>query len=80
MLAVDFVGVRVFFFECLGYAGAPGALGVACIWWILLACEWDERGEGYVRMRMLPGGAEKMFPTRSVIIAIVGWLALGGLF
>ena len=35
----------------------------------------SERRGIYIRMRMLPGGAEKMFPTRSVIIAIVGWLA-----
>ncbi len=35
----------------------------------------DGRGEEWVRMRTLPGGAEKMFPTRSVIIAMVGCLA-----
>ena len=46
MRAVDFVGVRVILFECFGYAGAPDALGVACIWWTLLDCEWNERGEG----------------------------------
>lgn len=73
MRAVDFVGVRVFLFECFGYAGAPDALGVACICCkISLDWDWGGRGEERVRMRMLPGGAEKMFPTRSVIIAIVG--------
>ena len=29
--AVDVVGVRVVLFEGFGYAGAPGALGVACV-------------------------------------------------
>ena len=29
--AVDVVGVRVVLFEGFGYAGTPGALGVACV-------------------------------------------------
>ena len=33
MVAVDGVGVWVVLFEGSGYAGTPGALGVAGIWW-----------------------------------------------
>ena len=32
MVAVDGVGVRVVLLEGFGDAGAPGALGVACVW------------------------------------------------
>ena len=44
MVAVDGVGVWVLLFEGFGYAGTPGALGVACVWGGVLDFEEDERG------------------------------------
>ena len=44
MVAVDGVGVWVLLFEGFGYAGAPGALGVAGIWGGELDWEGYEKG------------------------------------
>ena len=66
-------GVRVLLFENDGYLGAPGAAGIARVfgtWLVGPDGFWGKEVGGNVRIRILFGGAEKMSPTSSVMIAM----------